>query len=80
MGDSGERVLSTIKKGMENTPDQTKEEANVDFGEDAPQNEQELTLESVDKLAEIIDAEQNDDLKKVNEMAAEVRIASQLDM
>ena len=65
---------------MENTPDQTKEEVNVDFGEDAPQNEQELTLESLDKLAENIDAEQSDDLKKVKEMAAEVCVVSQLDM
>lgn len=78
--DTGERVHSIVKKGMENTPDQTKEEANVDFGEDAPQNEQELTLESLDKLAENIDAEQSDDLKKVKEMAAEVCVVSQLDM
>ena len=57
---------------MENAQDQAKEEVNVDFGEDAPQNEPELSLESLDKLAENIDAEQNDDLQKVKEMAAEV--------
>ncbi|KAK8794424.1 hypothetical protein JH06_1164 [Blastocystis sp. subtype 4] len=56
---------------MENAQDQAKEEVNVDFGEDAPQNEPELSLESLDKLAENIDAEQNDDLQKVKEMAAE---------
>lgn len=78
--DTGERVHSIIKKGMENNPDQTKEETNVDFGEDTTQNEQEPTLESLDKLAESIDAEQSDDLKKVKEMAAEVRIACNLDM
>lgn len=78
--DTGERVHSIIKKGMENTPDQTKEETNVDFGEDTTQNEQEPTLESLDKLAESIDAEQSDDLKKVKEMAAEVRIACSSDM
>ena len=57
---------------MENAQDQAKEEVNVDFGEDAPQNEPELSLESLDKLAENIDAEQNDDLQTVKEMAAEV--------
>ena len=57
---------------MENAQDQAKEEVNVDFGEDAPQNEPDLSLESLDKLAENIDAEQNDDLQKVKEMAAEV--------
>ena len=57
---------------MDNTQDQTKEDVNVDFGEDVPQNEPELSLESLDKLAENIDAEQNDDLQKVKEMAAEV--------
>lgn len=52
----------------------------MDFGEDTTQNEQEPTLESLDKLAESIDAEQSDDLKKVKEMAAEVRIACNSDM
>lgn len=65
-------LFSKSKQRMENAQDQAKEEVNVDFGEDAPQNEPELSLESLDKLAENIDAEQNDDLQKVKEMAAEV--------
>lgn len=65
-------LFNKSKQRMENALDQGKEEVNVDFGEDAPQNEPELSLESLDKLAENIDAEQNDDLQKVKEMAAEV--------
>ena len=78
--DTGERVHSIIKKGMENNPDQTKEETNVDFGEDTTKNEQEPTLERLDQLAERIDADQSDGLKKVTDLAAEVRIACNSDM
>lgn len=57
---------------MENTPDQTKEEVNVDFGEENPQNDIETTIADLDSMVENVDAEQSENMKMIKEMVAKV--------
>ena len=58
---------------MSNPDAQQTEEVKVDFEEEAPKAEEDISLEQLNKECETIDAEQAEDLNKVKQLAAEVR-------
>ena len=61
---------------MENTPEQPKEEVNVDFGEDNQQTEALPDLAELESQFASVTAEQEKDMKRIKELAAEVVVYS----
>ena len=61
---------------MENTPEQPKEEVNVDFGEDNQQTEALPGLAELESQLASVTAEQEKDMKRIKELAEEVVVYS----
>lgn len=61
---------------MENTPEQPKEEVNVDFGEDNQQTDALPDLAELESQFASVTAEQEKDMKRIKELAAEVVVYS----